>query len=115
MFIPAAGMKPRSYKQPVNNRKMRSWYGSAPSFSITFFGCAPTINRDHLAGCPIAQLSEEDGMSHYKILSGAIAIAALVTFTPTGQARQYNGPRKVGDQCFKPGSSGAGMGYWEAC
>ena len=54
-------------------------------------------------------------MSHYKILSGAIAIATLVSFTATVQAQLYNGPRQVGDQCWKTGGTGVGMGYWVAC
>jgi hypothetical protein len=53
-------------------------------------------------------------MSHYKILSGAIAIAALVIFSSAGQA-YYVGPLKVGDQCYKVGGSGVGNGYWITC
>jgi hypothetical protein len=54
-------------------------------------------------------------MSHYKILSGAIAIATLVSFTATVQAQLYNGPRQVDGKCWKTGGTGTGMGYWEAC
>jgi hypothetical protein len=54
-------------------------------------------------------------MSHYKILSSAIAIAALVTVTSAAQADMYYGPAKVADKCFKRGGSGESMGYWDNC
>jgi hypothetical protein len=54
-------------------------------------------------------------MSHYKFLSGAIAVAALLIVAPAAQAQQYYGPTKVGDKCFKRYGHGESLGYWEGC
>ena len=54
-------------------------------------------------------------MSHWKFLSGAIAIAALVSVASAAQADSYYGPRQVGDQCYRRNGAGESLGYWEKC
>jgi len=53
-------------------------------------------------------------MSHWKVLSGAIAIATL-SVASTALADSYYGPRQVGDQCYFRSGIGESMGYWGPC
>jgi hypothetical protein len=53
-------------------------------------------------------------MSHYKIFSGALAIAALVTFTSAVQADHNYGPRQKNGQCWTTSGPNA-IGYWSPC
>ena len=52
-----------------------------------------------------------------RVLTAALALACAFAFTATVStpASAYVGPKRQGDQCWKPGPGPQGIGHWEAC
>src|SRR6266545_1288168 len=90
-------MKPYSYIQTVNREKYDLGTVAHQAYPTRSSQVRLRSIAVILWVWSIAQLPEEDGMSHYKLLGGAIAVAALMTFTSAVQADQNYGPRQNGD------------------